>query len=510
VNAGGDFVIGVDQGTSGSRALVLDRHGLVRGYGHRPLERLYPRPDWVEQDPRAVAAGVGEAMAEAIARAGCRPAEIAACGIASQRDTDFVWDARTGEPLANAINWQDLRTLPLERALDDWAPSRECRRRLGYWPGPWSAALHLQWRMANDPAVAAAAKDGTLRIGLSALWVLNALGRADGHLADVSLAQSMCLYDFRAGDYWSEWLDYLRVPRAALPAVTGTVAEFGWLDLDGRHVPVRAMIADQQAALFGYDCRVAGEAECTHGTASFVDVCLGDAAPVLDTIKVYLAWLLEGTPTYCLEADTTVTGAAVRWLREGARLFERDEELGELAASVPDADGLVFVPAFTGLNVPYHVHDARGSLLGLSLGHTRAHIARAFLDAVGFQLRAILDEIAATTGVEVRRLKVGGGLSASDVATAVQADWLGIPVIRSPFRETTARAAALLAGLGAGFWPRAADLPPLPGTPAIFEPRLTADRRDAGYGGWQRAVETVTAWSRRGPGPARAGQARIP
>jgi len=490
-----DYLLGIDQGTSGSRALVLDRDGAVRGYGYRPLARLHPAADRVEQDPLLVTLGVREAIDAALVQAGIGPAELAAGGIASQRGTDFVWDAGTRLPLANAITWQDLRTQPLERELRGWTRVGECRRRLGEWPGPWSSALHLSWRLANDPVVAEAARQGRLRAGLSALWVLNSLGRSDGHRVDVSLAQSMTLYDFRAREYWAEWLAYLEVPRAALPDVTGTVDEFGWLDLDATRVPVRAMIGDQQAALFGYDCRAIGSAECTHGTASFVDVCLGDTAPVLDTIKVYLAWLLEDRPTYCLEADTTVTGAAVRWLREGAGMIETDEELSRLAETVPDAAGLVFVPAFTGLNVPYDVRGARGSLLGLTLGHTRAHIARAFLDSIGLQLGAILDEIDTRAGVRVGRLKVGGGLSASDTACAIQADWLGIPVLRSSFPETTARAAALLAGLGAGFWEGEADLPPMPGETRVFEPRIGADRRAEGREDWQRAVDAVTGWA---------------
>ncbi|MGQ0601496.1 MAG: FGGY family carbohydrate kinase [Anaerolineales bacterium] len=490
-----DYLLGIDQGTSGSRALILDREGQVRGYGYRKLERFYPRPDWVEQDPNALAAGVREAIAEALQHAQCHPSDIAACGLTSQRDTDFVWDTATGKSLANAITWQDLRTQPLEDELHHWPHAAEARTRLGYWPGPYSAALHLKWRMENDAAISSAARAGTLRIGLSALWVLNALGHANGHQADVSLAQSMCLYDFRARDYWPEWLDYLGVPRAALPDVNGTVADFGALHLDSTYVPVCAMIADQQGALFGYDCRQTGDAECTHGTASYVNVCLGDSAPALDTIKVYLAWLLNGHPTYCLEADTTVTGAAVRWLKESARLFDRDEELGELAGSVRDAGGLVFVPAFTGLNVPYNFREARGSLFGLTLGHTRAHIARAFLDSIGFQLRAILEEMHNKVGVRVTQLKVGGGLSGSDVACELQADWLGIPVIRPTFAQTTARAAALLAGLGAGFWKSEADLPPLPGERTVFTPRLSADQRDAGYATWQRAISTVKSWA---------------
>ena len=490
-----NFLLGIDQGSSGSRALILDRDGNVRGYGYRKLERLYPRPDWVEQDPQALANGVREAIAEALQQAQCRPADIAACGLASQRDTDFVWDARTRQPLANAITWQDLRTLPLEANLAHWPPAAEARSRLGYWPGPYSAALHLKWRLANDHAVAEAARAGTLRLGLAAVWVLNALGQANGHQTDISLAQSMGLYDFRARDYWHEWLDYLGLPLAALPQVNDTVADFGVLNIDSTPVPVRAMIADQQGALFGYDCRRMGDAECTHGTASYINVCLGDSAPQLDTIKVYLAWLLNEKPTYCLEADTTVTGAAVRWLKESARLFDHDAELDVLADSVRDAGGVSFVPAFTGLNVPYNFRAARGALFGLTLGHTRAHIARAFLDSIGFQMRAILDEIQAKAGISVTQLKVGGGLSASNVACALQADWLGMPVIRPSFTQTTARAAALLAGIGAGFWKNETDLPPLPGEQTVFEPRLSADQRDAGYTAWKRSIGTVTSWA---------------
>ena len=486
-----DFFLGIDQGTSGSRALVLDGDGAVRGYGYRPLARLHPAPDQVEQDPLAVADGVREAIGEALARAGIGAREVRAAGVASQRDTDFVWDARTGRPLANAITWQDLRTVPLEADVRAWEHAGECRRRLGYWPGPWSGALHLKWRMEHQAAVRAAAEDGTLRIGASANWVVNALGGQPVHRTDVSLAQSICLWDFRARDWWDSWLDWLGVPRDALPEVTETVGDFGWLAIDGVRIPVRAMIADQQAALFGYDCRRAGEAEATHGTASFVNVCTGDAAPDLTSIKVYLAWLLRGIPAYCLEADTTVTGAAVRWFRESARMIDRDDEIGDLAATVPDAGGVVMVPAFTGLNVPRDRRDARGSILGLTLGHTRAHIARAFLDSVGIQLAEILDEIRDRTGITVASLTVGGGLSASDAACAIQADWLGIPVVRSSFTETTARAAALLAGIGAGTWAGPESLPPLSAERTVFEPRMGDDQRRAGREGWGRAVAAV-------------------
>ena len=489
-----DFLLGIDQGTSGSRALVLDRDGQPRGYGYRPLARLYPRPGEVEQDPWEVSGTVNDAIALALSDAGVRTRDIAAIGIASQRDTDFVWDSETGQPLAHAITWQDLRTQPIEATLCEHPLAKEARHRLGYWPGPYSAALHLKWRMEQDAAVREAARHDRLRIGLSANWLLTTLGRPSGHVTDVSLAQSMCLWDYRARAYWAPWLDWLGVPAAALPEALPTVSDFGELRLDGFAVPVRALIGDQQGALFGYDCRERGDAETTHGTSSFINVCLGSEAPTLDTIKVYLAWLLDGNPTYCLEADTTVSGAAVRWLRENLGMIDSDEELSSLAATVSDASDVAFVPALTGLNVPYNDRSARGSLLGLTLGHTRAHVARAFFDSLGFQLRAILDEVALKAGLTVTQLKVGGGLSASDLACQIQADWLGLPVIRPRFTQTTARAAALLAGLGADFWSSPDALPRLPSESTIFEPRISADARDAGYDRWQRAVRTVRSW----------------
>jgi glycerol kinase len=493
------YLLGIDQGSSGSRALILDREGQVRGYGHRPLACVYPHPGWVEYDPASVVAGVAEAVTRAIERAGCRPSDIAGCGIACQRNTDFAWDARTGRPLANAISWQDLRTLPMVDKLAAWPLADQCRRRLGYAPGPYSSALHLAWRMQHEPAVVDSARAGRLRLGLSAAWLLTAMGNPGGHQMDYSLVQAMGLYDFRAQRFWDEWLNFLNVPRDALPAAVPTIHDFGTLGVsapDGTmaDVPVMAMIGNEQAGLFGHDCRHPGDAECSHGTASFVDVFMGSQAPDQDKINVYFAWHLGDEPAYCLEADTTVSGAVIRWMREKAHLFDRDEEVGQLAASVPDSAGVVFVPAFTGLNVPYNDRNARGTILGLTLGSSRAHIARAFLESLGYQVRAILDTIHAETGLRVDRLHLGGGISASDEACQIMANQLGVPTVRPTFTETAARAAALLAGLGAGVWAGVSDLPPLPGGFTLFEPRLSTDQREAGYARWKRAVDCVRTW----------------
>ena len=492
------YLMGIDQGTSGSRALVIDHDGRVRGYAYQPVVRLYPRPDRVEQDPVAVAQGVADVIAGALEDAGCAPDEIHAVGIASQRNTDFAWDAVSKRPLANAITWQDLRTLPILDEFQEWSGSPEARYRLGYAPGPYMTALHLAWRMRHDPAVKAAAEDGSLQLGLSAAWLMNALGRPSAHVMDSSLVQAMGLYDFRRGEYWTEWLEWLDVPLSALPSATPTLYDFGTLRLTDRRgrvadVPVRAMIGDQQGALFGHGCRTPGTAECTQGTATFVKVFTGKEAPPQEIIDVLCAWDTGRGQTYCLEAPTTVVGAAIRWMKE-IRLFDEYTEVDELASAVSDSGGVLFVPAFTGLNTPYNDRRARGTLLGMTLGTGREHIVRAFLDSIGYQIRAILQTIAQDSGTVVEELLVGGGVTASDVACQIQANLTGIPILRPTFAETTAFAAALLAGLGSGVWPDELSLPVVPGTRTMFEPEISSEQRDAGYASWQKAVRLAREW----------------
>ncbi len=492
------YLLGIDQGTSGSRALILNDRGDVCGYAYRPLAALHPQPDWTEQDPQEVATAVSTVISEATTQAGIDPAAIAAAGITCQRNTDFVWDAETGRPLANAIAWQDLRTRSLLVDLHSWPHFSEARHRLGYAPGTYMTALHLGWRMQHETAVREAAQSHRLRVGMSAAWLVQALGVPNAHVMDHSLVQSTGLYDFRSGDYWQPWLDRLDVPRSALPQPVPTLHDYGTLTVtaNGRsaQVPVRAMIGDQQAALFGHGCTTPGDAETTHGTASFLKVFLGGEAPTQDNVNVYYAWDVGDGQTYCLEAPTTVIGAAIRWMRDEARFLDDYNEVERLATAVTDSGGVVFVPAFTGLDAPYNDPGARATIVGMSLGTTRAHIVRAFLEALAFQLRAIKETIARDAGIDMRQLLVGGGVSASDIACQLQANMLSIPVIRPSFTETTARAAALLAGLSAGVWSNVAALPTLPDGDTTFTPRPTADN-DAAYTRWQTAVRLVQQWS---------------
>ena len=494
------LLLGLDQGTSGTKAYLMDLDGQRVGLGYAALPRLHPRPDWTEQDPMMVADGAARAIELALADAHAQPSDILAAGIASQRDSDFVWDSRTGQPIGNAITWQDLRTAPLVTELDQWELAGERRHRLGYFPGPWCGALHLAWRMQNQPAFKTAMEGGYARVGMAAGWLLAALGTPAGHTHDLSLVQKTGLWDFRAGRYWSEWIERLGLTATGLPGPAPTLHDYGVLHIDGADVPVTAMLADQQASLFGQGCRTAGQAKCTHGTMSFVNVVVEGDPPCLASLNVYHAWSLSDATgaalrhTYCLEADTAASGSAVRWLVNQAGMLPGEADLDAIARSAADSGGVAFVPAFTGLNVPYNDHNARAAILGMSLGAHRGHIARALLEAIGYQLRAILETIGDETGITVAELNVDGGLSASDVACQIQADLLGMPVHRSQEQEATGRGAALLAGMGAGVWRSAEDLPTLPEGGDRFEPTWSQDQRDAGYARWQAAVKLVQLW----------------
>lgn len=493
------YILGIDQGSSGSRAMVLDTAGHAIGYGYKSVARLFPRPGWVEQSPHEIATSVKTAIAAAMAQAQVHASEVAAIGITTQRDTVFAWDAETNAPIGNAITWQDLRTAPIVEEMNHSPLAAERRSRLGQFPGAYASAMHMAWRMRHDGDFRRAAAVGRLRVSLAAGWIVRALGGEYDHALDYSLMQAMTVFDFRQKQLWDAWIDALDIPRDALPHAVPTNHYFGTLDLADVHggraqVPVLAMITDQQAALFGYDCRKRGDAACTHGTASFLNVVAGAVPPPQATPKVYLGWELNGEPTYCLEADTSVTGAVVRWMQEQMGWLARPADLGELAARVPDAAGVVFVPAFTGFGVPSEDRTARGTILGMTLDTSSAHIARAFLESLGYQLRDILDCIKAEAGLTIHELKVGGGVSASDLACQVQADVLGMPIRRSAEAETSVRAAALLAGLGAGMWPTLGALPPLPGGETVFEPRWSETEREEHVERWRRAAERAKGW----------------
>lgn len=494
------YLLAIDQGSSGSRAIIMDEEGKVCGYGYEPLKTLYPKAGWAEVAPYDLVDSVRISITKAIDAASCSPAHIKACSIACQRGTEFVWDAHTGQPVANGISWQDLRTEQLVNQVRQSEFHERSVKALGYEPGPWSSALHMGWRIQHEPATKEAAKQNRLSIGLGAAWLITALGKPSGHFMDYSLVQALGVYDFRAEQYWDEWLEYLAIPRGSLPEPAPTLHDFGSIEVSNSsgasaNVPVVAMLGNEQASLFGHGCRtVPGSAECSQGTTTFVDVFMGDSIDEVEQLNTYFAWNLGDKHTYCLEADTTVSGAVVRWMRHQLQMINVESEVGDLAATVPDSGGVVFVPAFTGLNVPYRDIQARGSLLGMTLATSRAHVARAFLEAIGHQVRAILDTFSEETHLSVDQLYMGGGLTTNDTVCQIMADQIGIPILRPKFSETAAHGAVLLAGMGAGVWSNLDELPLLPGGHSTFEPQISAEQRSADYTRWNRAVNHIMKW----------------
>ncbi|MEF3274594.1 MAG: carbohydrate kinase [Chloroflexus sp.] len=490
----GRYILAIDQGGSGSRAVIYDDEGHVRGYGYRAVGRVSPQPGWVEQRPASVARSVAEAIQEALTRAGVRGSDLLACGITSQRDTVFAWHTRTGRPIGNAITWQDVRTASLVAALGETPLGPQRRARLGQFPGAYAGAMHMAWRMQHDTAFRRAAERGELRVSLAAGWIVQALGRPAEHALDHSLLQAMTVYDPRQRALWDEWIDALRIPRAALPVARPTIHFFGELHIDGAAVPVLAMITDQQAALFGYDCRAPGQAVATHGTASFVNVVIGTTPPPQGVCKTYLAWELDGVCTYALEADMTTTGAAANWLRE-IGLVRRVADLDRHARLTPTSGGVVFVPALNGLGVPSEDRSARGAIFGLALGVKVGHIARALYESIGFQLIDIMTTIQSEAGLTINELRVGGGLAASDLACQIQADLSGVTLVRARDTETTARGVALLAGMGAGIW-SLTTLPALVDDSADWIlPTMSVTERAAAYERWQKALARAQGWA---------------
>jgi glycerol kinase len=497
------YVGAIDQGTTSTRFLVFD--GAGREVARRQLEhaQILPRPGWVEHDPIEIAARVDEVIAGALRASGLRGKDLAAIGITNQRETTVVWDRHTGRPWHNAIVWQDTRTASLVEQL---APHRDrlCERT-GLTPSTYFSALKLRWILDHVDGVRAAAERGDAMFGTVDSWIVwNLTGGPTGgrHVTDVTNASRTQLMDLRRRTWDDELLELFRIPRGLLPAIHASSerAAFGSTRANGpvgADVPIAAVLGDQHAALVGQTCFAAGEAKNTYGTGNFMLLNTGDrivrsGAGLLTTIAYAFG---DSDPCYALEGSIAVSGAAVQWLRDQMEIIRSAAEIEPLAASVADSGGIYFVPAFSGLFAPYWRPDARGAIVGLSRFHTRAHLARAALDAICFQTRDVLDAMARDSGVQLAVLKVDGGATVNDLLMQLQADILGVPVVRPAVTETTALGAAYAAGLAVGFWSGTDSLRAQWRVDREWTPRWSADQRDAAYAGWQKAVERSFDWA---------------
>jgi glycerol kinase len=494
------FVLALDQGTTGSTALVVDAEGLVRARGYAEVSQHYPQPGWVEHDPEELWTTVERAATQALKAAGLSGDDVAAVGITNQRETTIVWDRATSAPIYRAIVWQCRRTARACDRLRAAGHEPIVRERTGLVLDAYFSGTKIAWILDHVPDARRRAARGQLAFGTVDSWLLWKLTRGRVHATDVSNASRTLCLDLARGEWDDRMCALLDVPREVLPdivdssGVCGETAELGWLP---RGVPIAGIAGDQQAALFGQACFKPGDAKNTYGTGCFALINTG-ANPVLSShgLLTTIAWRIAGRTIYALEGAVFVAGAAVQWLRDGLGIIAEAAETEALAGSVPDTGGVYFVPAFVGLGAPYWDQHARGTIVGLTRGTTRSHLARAALEAIAFQSRDVLDAMVADAKANVGRLKVDGGAVANGFLCQFQADVLDTPVDRPAVIETTGLGAAYLAGLGAGLWRSLDAVAERHAVERTFTPAMPAAQRTERYENWKRAVERSRDWTR--------------
>jgi glycerol kinase len=494
------YLLALDQGTSSSRSIVFDELGRIVAMAQREFRQIFPQPGWVEHDPMEIWSTQLETAREVIAKAGLKAGDIRAIGITNQRETTLLWNRRTGQPVHNAIVWQDRRTEPFCVQLRAQGLEPMVRHATGLRIDPYFSATKLRWLLDHVPGAHIAAAQGELAFGTVDSWLLWRLSGGRLHATDVSNASRTMLFDIRHNVWDHELLKALHVPDSLLPTVQPSSHVYGHCDasLFGAEIPIAGIAGDQQAALFGQACFKAGLAKNTYGTGCFMLMHTGTKFQTSQNgLITTAAAQTSRTPEFAVEGSVFVGGAVVQWLRDGLRAIPSSGEVQALAESVPDSGGVIVVPAFTGLGAPYWNADARGAIVGLSRGSTLAHIARAALESIAFQSAALLEAMSrdaqAGGGAPVHELRVDGGACVNDLLMQFQADLLGIPVVRPQVTETTALGAAYLAGLAVGVYRDADQLAAQWQVQREFQPTMSRDRAQALMAGWERAVRQTVA-----------------
>ena len=488
------YIAAIDQGTTSSRCIVFDPDGSVVAVDQREHRQIFPRPGWVEHDAMEIWLNVQSCVRGALDRARLAASDLAAVGITNQRETVVLWDRRTGEPIGPAIVWQDTRTADLVARLAADGGQDRFRDRCGLPLATYFSGPKVRWLFDQDPDLRRRASDGEILFGTMETWLIWRL--TGHHITDVSNASRTMLMNLSTVDWDDELLTALGVPRAMLPEIRPSSQVYGEGGGPLHGVPVAGALGDQQAALFGQTCFEPGDAKCTYGTGSFLLLNTGptpkpSAAGLITTVGYQLA---DSAPVYALEGSIAVTGALIQWLRDNLNLITRASDVDELARTVPDTGGAVIVPAFAGLFAPHWRSDARGVIAGLTGYVTKAHLARAALEATAWQVREVADAMAADAGVPMGRLKVDGGMTASEVLLQIQADVLDLPVVRPAVTETTCLGAAYAAGLAVGFWPDLDALRANWRADAEWVPQMSTEDREAGYSRWRKAVARTLDW----------------
>jgi glycerol kinase len=494
------YILALDQGTTSSRAIVFDGDASIVAVGQRELPQIFPQPGWVEHDPVEIWATQIAVAIEALGRAHVRPRDVAAIGITNQRETTVVWDRETGAPLCNAIVWQDRRTAGVCERLKRDGYELFIRERTGLVVDAYFSGTKVAWILDNVPGARERAEAGQLAFGTIDTWLVWKLTSGATHVTDVSNASRTMLFNIHSRAWDRDLLELLRVPASMLPDVRSSSEVYGHVStsLGVADGPIAGIAGDQQAALFGQMCLSPGLAKSTYGTGCFLLQNTGER-PVASRNRLVstVAWQLGGKTTYALEGSVFIGGAVVQWLRDGLGIIRKSSDVADLAMSVPDHGGVYFVPAFAGLGAPHWDPFARGTIVGITRGTTPAHIARAAVESIAFQVADLLDAVRDDAGAELTELRVDGGAAANDALLQFQADVLGVAVARPTVTETTALGAAYLAGLAVGFWPSTDVLAQHWRVDRRFEPATTpayaAERRAE----WHEALGRSKNWIRR-------------
>ena len=490
------FVLALDQGTTSSRAIVFDHAGAIRAVAQREFAQVYPQPGWVEHDPMEIWATQSGVMAEALAKAGIAPSELATLGITNQRETTILWERASGKPVANAIVWQDRRTAPDCDALREAGHAAMIARKTGLVIDAYFSGTKLKWLLDHVPGARERARRGELAFGTVDSWLIWHLSGGAAHMTDASNASRTMLFDIHRGEWDDELLALLDIPRAVLPKVVASSGVCADADVLGAQVPIAGIAGDQQAALFGQACLEPGLAKNTYGTGCFLLLNTGRKAVASNNNLVStIAWLRDSVTDYALEGSVFIAGAVVQWLRDGLKIIRSAPEIEALAASVDDNGGVYLVPAFAGLGAPHWDAYARGAIFGLTRGATDAHLARAALESIAYQSAELVRAMEADASLTLSELRVDGGATANNLLMQFQADILGVPVVRPKVAETTALGAAYLAGLAVGYWRDTGDHAANWQVDRRFEPAMSRDQAASLMAGWTRAVERAKHWA---------------
>lgn len=485
------YILALDQGTSSSRAIVFDHEGRICATAQKEFPQHFPKPGWVEHDPKDIWSSEASVIAEAITALGINGLSIAGIGITNQRETTIVWDAETGEPVYNAIVWQDRRTSEYCDSLKEQNLTGFIREKTGLIIDAYFSATKIRWILENVPGARARAEAGKLRFGTVDTWLLWNLTRGECHMTDVSNASRTMLFNIHTLNWDEDLMKLFGIPMSMLPEVHSSSEIYGYTKttIFAHKVPVAGIAGDQQAALFGQMCTTPGSVKNTYGTGCFLLMNSG-TKPITSShnLLTTIAWKIGDTVNYALEGSIFVGGSVVQWLRDGLGIIKSSSEIESLAMTVPDNGGVYFVPALTGLGAPYWDQYAKGTICGLTRGTTAAHIARAALEGIAFETMDIVNAMEHDAGIKLAELKVDGGASRNNLMMQFQADILGTKVIRPKVTETTAMGACYLAGLATGYWDSLDDIKRQWNADKVFEPLAPAEKVLKLKEGWANAI----------------------